>query len=245
MARSNRKQREIEHRERLILEAGLKMLLEQGYLGLRMDQIAEQVEYSKGTVYQHFPNKEEIILALANEALEQRSSLFAHASMMRKKSRERLSAIGAAAEVFVEQFPHFFLVEQLMRINSVWEKTSEQRRKLMRTCETRCMTIVSGIVRDAIAHGDLDLPKGRTPEDLVFGLWSINTGAFAIISSSDSLQELGVTSPIGALRLNQDRILDGYNWTPLSSTVDYSSLIDTLKQELLKEEKFHTAEVKR
>ena len=75
MGRSSRKQREIEQRERLILRAELEMLLKEGYLGLRMEQIAAQVEYSKGTVYQHFPNKEEIILALANEALECRSSL--------------------------------------------------------------------------------------------------------------------------------------------------------------------------
>jgi len=200
MVRSDRKQREIEQRERLILRAGLEILLEHGYLGLKMDQIAEQVEYSKGTVYQHFPNKEEIILALANEALEQRASLFSHASTMRKKSRDRLAAIGAAAEVFVQQFPHFFLVEQLMRINSVWEKTSEERRKLMKTCETRCMTIISGIVRDGIAHGDLELPHECSPEDLVFGLWAINTGGFTIISSSESLEDLGVSLPVVALR---------------------------------------------
>ena len=242
MARSSRKQREIDHRERLILKAGLEMLLKQGYLGLRMDQIAEQVEYSKGTIYQHFPNKEEIILALVNEAWEQRSNLFSHASTMRRKSRDRLAAIGAAAEVFVQQCPHFFLIEQLMRINSVWEKTSEERRKLMKTCETRCMTIVSGIVRDGIAHGDLTLPNSCTPEDLVFGLWAINTGGFTIISSSESLQEIGVSFPIEALRRNQNRMLDGYGWTPLSTKVDYSQLIDTLKQELLDEAKLQVGE---
>lgn len=233
MARSTRKQREIEQREHAILRAGLQMLIEQGYLGLRMEQIAAQVEYSKGTVYQHFPNKEEIILALANEALTCRSNLFAHAATMRMRSRERLAAIGAAAEVFVERFPHFFLVEQIMRINSVWEKTSAERRRVMKSCETRCMGIVSGVVRDAIAHGDLQLPDGCTPEDLVFGLWAINTGAFTILSSSESLQDLGVPYPLDALRRNQNSMLDGYGWRPLSHEFDFRALIDVLKAELL------------
>ena len=108
MIQLSRKQREVQQREALILEVARELLVQHGYLGLRMDDIAESVEYSKGTIYQHFPNKEEIILALANQALETRSSLFAEAATMRKQSRERLAAIGAAAELFVQQFPHFF-----------------------------------------------------------------------------------------------------------------------------------------
>lgn len=232
MARSARKQREIQQREREILRAGLKMLIEQGYLGLRMDQIAALVEYSKGTVYQHFSNKEEIVLALANEALSCRSKLFAHACTMRQKSRERLAAVGAAAEVFVEHFPHFFYVEQVIRVESVLEKTSEERQRVMKSCETKCMSIVSGVVRDGIAHGDLELPPETTPEDLVFGLWAMSTGAFSILASSESLQELGVPCPLIALRQNQSLMLDGYGWKPLSRDADYLQLMSDIKTEL-------------
>ena len=132
MVQLSRKQREIEQREALILDVARELLIQQGYLGLRMDQIADRIEYSKGTIYQHFPNKEEIILALANQALVKRSSMFSHAVTLRDQSRHRLAAVGAAAELFVERFPHFFQVEQIIRINSVWEKTSEKRRKFMR-----------------------------------------------------------------------------------------------------------------
>ena len=59
-----RKQREIAQREDLILETARKMLLERGYLGLTMDRIAEEIEYSKGTVYQHFSSKEDLISTL-------------------------------------------------------------------------------------------------------------------------------------------------------------------------------------
>lgn len=232
MIQPSRKQREIEQRETLILDVAREMLIEQGYLGLRMDHIADRIEYSKGTIYQHFPNKEEIILALANQALVKRSTMFAHAATMRKISRERLAAIGGAAELFVELFPHFFQVEQIIRINSIWEKTSEKRRSLMRSCESRCMSVIGGVVRDAVAHGDLKLPAERSPEDIVFGLWSINIGGFSILSSSDSLQELGITDPVAALRHNMNLMLDGYQWKPLSTKVDYNELFDTVKEEL-------------
>lgn len=230
----SRKQREIEQREVLILDVAREMLMQHGYLGLRMDHIAGKIEYSKGTIYQHFPNKEEIILALANQALLKRAALFSHASTMRKKSRERLAAIGAAAELFVQRFAHYFQVEQIIRINSIWEKTSENRQKVMRSCESKCMAILSGVVRDAVAHGDLVLPEDRTPEDIVFGLWSMNIGAFAILASSDSLHEIGIADPISALRANTNQMLDGYGWLPLSTEVDFDAAIEQAKAEMLK-----------
>lgn len=232
MPQLTRKEREIEQREELILNVARGLLLESGYLGLRMDEIAEKVEYSKGTVYGHFPHKEEIILALANKALETRLEMFAKGSMLRKQSRERLSALGAAAELFVQEYPHFFQLEQIVRINSIWEKTSEKRREIMRGCEARCMAIVSGIVRDAVAQEDLQLPANCAPEDIVFGLWSINIGAFSILSSSDSLQEIGIKSPVAALRLNTNTMLDGYGWRQFSSDFDYDQLFDSVKEEL-------------
>ncbi len=233
MVQLSRKQREIEQREALILDVARELLIQQGYLGLRMDQIADRIEYSKGTIYQHFPNKEEIILALANQALVKRSSMFSHAVTLRDQSRHRLAAVGAAAELFVERFPHFFQVEQIIRINSVWEKTSEKRRKVMRSCESKCMSIIGGVVRDAVARGDVTLPPNCSPEDVVFGLWSTNIGAFAIVSSSDSLLELGIRDPLTALRTNTNNMLDGYGWKPLSSEVDFHEVMDKVKSELI------------
>jgi len=179
MVTLTRKEREVQEREAKILLLARTMLRESGYLGLSMDRIAAQMEYSKGTIYQHFRNKEEIILALANEALEKRLSMFERASTWSGADcpRDRMAAIGAAAEEFVEQYPHHFAVEQIVRSTSIWEKTSEERREFMQHCEGRCMQIVSGVVRDGLAHGDLELPAERSPEDLVFGLWSLNFGA--------------------------------------------------------------------
>jgi len=233
-----RKQREIRQREAQILEVARGHLLEGGYLGLNMDRIAAQMEYSKGTIYQHFRNKEEILIALANEALQQRRVMFARAAQYDASAehpgarRLRIAAVGAAAEAFVEMFPHYFVVEQIVRASSIWEKTSSERRAVMRNCERQCMAIVGGVVRDAVEQGELQLPTGLQAEDIVFGLWSINLGAQTITSSSDSLGELGIPNPVSSLRESQARMLDGYHWRPLSSDFDYSAHMDLVKREL-------------
>jgi AcrR family transcriptional regulator len=230
------KQLEIKEREFRILQVARQMLVERGYLGLSMDAIAVQLEYSKGTIYNHFPCKEEIIIALAIQTMDQRTNMFQRAASREGKSRHRLSGIGVASELFVRLYPDHFGVEQLIRSSSIWEKTSEHRREAMHGTESRCLDIVAGVVRDGIAESDLVLPNGVTPEDLVFGLWSQTFGAYSIIAASAGLEDHGVIDPYRAVRQNISMILDGYQWAPLSTTYDYMDLFERQLAEIFPDE---------
>lgn len=229
MVTETRKQREIRERESLILDVARTQLVRGGYLGLNMDRIATEMRYSKGTIYQHFRNKEDILLALANQALGKRTEMFDKAAQHPGEPRQRISAVGAAAEAFVEQFKHYFVVEQVIRASSIWEKTSPERRNYMQSCERRCMSIVGGVVRDGVSSGDLALTNGMQPEDVVFGLWSINWGAQSIFTSSDSLSDIGIQDPVATLRRSQNLLLDGYGWRRLSTEYDYLAHMDEIK----------------
>lgn len=58
-------------RKRLtILSAGRDLFLGHGYQGTSVDQIAASAEVSKQTVYKHFGDKHELLLAIVNDALE-------------------------------------------------------------------------------------------------------------------------------------------------------------------------------
>ena len=126
MNTQSRKQREIQEREERILEVSRPLLIEQGYHGLSMDRVAESLQYSKGTIYNHFGCKEEIIIALAVQTTEKRRGLFERAAAFRGGSRGRIHAIGMAAELFVRLYPDHFKLEHIVRSASVWEKTSEK-----------------------------------------------------------------------------------------------------------------------
>lgn len=236
MTALTRKQREIQQRQQRILEVARGMLVEGGYLGLSMDRIAAALEYSKGTIYQHFSCKEDIILALVNETQQQRCEYFERAATFRGRSRERLAAIGYASELFVRLHPDHFNVEQIVRASSIWEKTSLNGRTIMRSCESRCIGIVSGIIRDAVAQGDLTLPEGLAAEDMVFGLWAMTFGGYSIIATSNSLAEIGIREPFEAIHHNITRVLDGYGWRPLASEHDYQATQARIAEELFRDE---------
>lgn len=228
------KQLEIKQRENRILEIARSFIVAEGYHGLNMDRIAEQIGASKGTVYNHFNCKEEIIISLAVQTMEKRVALFQQAAQFKGSSRQRMFAVGRANGYFFTQYPDYFRFEQMLRIDSIWEKTSEKRRILIKTCEMQCMSVVSGIVRDAVASEDLELPQDVTPEDLVFGLWSISLGAQSIIAGSESLGELGVSSPSETLMFHIHKLLDSFGWQPLSTNFDFSSLEADIDREILK-----------
>ena len=237
MSTQSRKQREIQEREALILDWARPRIAAEGYLQFHMGDVAEAMEYSRGTIYKHFPHKEEIILALAIQTMQERVDLFRKAATFQGLTRERIHAVGMACEIFYRLHPEHFGFEQLIRSRSIWDKTTAERRLQLRGCESHCMGVVSGVVRDAIAQGDLSLPEGTEPEHVVFGLWGMTFGTYSIMAGEgDSLQQVGIEDPYQTLRENQARLLDGYGWRPLSHEHDYPAVIARIQSEVFADE---------
>jgi AcrR family transcriptional regulator len=227
-----RKQREVKEREGRILELAQGMIVQHGYHGLSMDRIAEALEYSKGTIYQHFSCKEEILMALVNQAMERRLDLFRRAAAFQGRSRERMTAIGAAGELFFQLYPDHFHIEHAVRVTSIRDKTSEQRKICLERCEASCSEIVLGVINDAVAAGDLVVDGEFSVGQVGFGLWSLTFGGYSIAATSPSLANLGIQDPILAVRNNCSRLLDGLGWKPLTRDLDLPALVERIQREL-------------
>jgi len=72
MQDQRKKRKEIldEMTRKLILDAGLKTLLEQGIEGFTMDRVAMDAGVAKGTLYLHFKDKEELLMASIEKGFE-------------------------------------------------------------------------------------------------------------------------------------------------------------------------------
>lgn len=209
-----RRQRQFIERENLILDTARRLIREKGFLSLTMSELAEAVEYSVGTLYTHFETKEDLLVALAAQTIGQRAMLFEEIQQSQLISRDRIYGILVVRLVLAESGPEIFDIERLAASPSIWKRATKQRYEAMVAAEQRCSLIVSIIIEDAIAAGDIDA-KSASTANIIFGLWSLTIGFHRLSLSFDDLAQVGVSNVQGAVKSNYRLLLDSYGWQPL------------------------------
>ena len=232
-----RKERRYQAREAEILTVARSLLREYGLAELTMDRIADAINYSKGVVYQHFPCKEEIILALATGTALLRLKLHERVLQFAGNSRERIIASGEATVVL---HADHLQCELITLTNAFASKTSEARLQLYQTTTRRTIVTASSIVKEAIAAGDLTLPEGLNPQAFVFSLWATIFGGFCLLNTGTNLfdpgtsfKERGTPENVQLVRMCGRGLLDGYGWRPLSTKWDYRETMRRIYREVL------------
>jgi AcrR family transcriptional regulator len=239
MATLSRKQRELLEREELILNTAQTILHDHGYNHLTMDRIAETIEYSKGTIYNHFASKEDIVCALCCRHMSNLIEIFERASEMAGSTRERYSAIGIAYSLHHQLHPMDSQNIQTVKNNAVREKVSKERLNEMESLEQKTAKIAQDIVQQAIDCGDLDKKHQDQIGTIVFGCWSMHYGATLLDQSDIPLYDLGFSPVVKMLWQNTNIYLDGYQWLPLSTTMDIDKLFDKISSLLLNDEHYY------
>ncbi len=231
-----RKQREIEQRKELMLDIAEQLIAEHGHQALSMDRIAELSEYSKGTVYQHFPCKEEVLSAICQRGMGTLTDLFERANRFDGRPRERIVAICLAQSLYATQHPLQFNCSQIVKTASVKEKICPLSRATHLGSERRIIGVVVDAIRDGIACGDLELAPDCSPIDIVFGLWASSHGSLSLQTYDIDFNEIGLPDPNESMRKIFQFTLDGMGWKPLSVDHDYAAVIERIKNEVYAEE---------
>ncbi len=227
-----RKQRELLEREELILDTAQTILHQHGYNYLTMDRVAETVEYSKGTIYNHFSSKEDLLCSLCCRCITNLIDIFNRAYNFNGSTRERYSAIGIGYSLYYQLHPMDSQNIQTVRNHAVREKISREKLVEMETLEQRAKKIAQSIVQDAINCGDLDKRHQDHISTIVFGFWSMHYGALQLDQSDIPLHELGFSPVVKMLWHNTSILLDGYQWQPLSTATDSEKLFEKISSAL-------------
>jgi len=235
-ATTTRKQRDLFLREALILDAAQAMLHQYGYNYLTMDRIAETVEYSKGTIYNHFASKEDLVCTLCCRSIARLIDIFERAYNFKAGTRERYSAIGIGYSLYHQLNPMDSKNIQALKSNAVREKVSKEKLNEMESLEFKITQIAQKIVQEAIDNGDLDQKYQKDISTIVFGCWAMHYGALLLDQSDMPLHELGFSPVVNMLWQNANVYLDGYQWQPLSTVTDSKKLFKKISSVLFKDE---------
>jgi AcrR family transcriptional regulator len=172
MTIAKRKQREKHEMRQLILDAARRIFLRKGFEQTGLRNIAEEIDYSPGTIYLYFKDKDELFHALHEEGFKimlQKMLPLQHVS----DPFERLKAMGRVYMEFAFENKDFY---DLMFIMSApmdhHEKDHEQWEMGHNT-----LNQLKGILRDCKEQGRF---KNYDIEYLSFSIWSSMHGMCAL-----------------------------------------------------------------
>jgi len=199
---------------------------------LSMERIAEVAEYSKGTVYQHFTCKEEILIQLCNQCMADLYGLFQRAASFEGSTRDRITAVFFAHQLWANTETNQTDMLQHLSMHGVREKVTEESGQKHDELEAGLFGVVADLVEQAIDDGDLPKPKILSHAEIVFGLWSLSTGSQLLQASDLELDAFGIQSPGMSVLRTMLLTLDGLQWKPLHDEKHLKKLLQTFKKDL-------------
>ncbi|MGD2295415.1 MAG: TetR/AcrR family transcriptional regulator [Candidatus Aminicenantes bacterium] len=108
MGIKERRKREKEQRRNDIIDAAEKVFFSKGYDLATMDDVADEAELSKGTLYLYFKNKEDLYMGITQRGLEILQHKFIKAVESHTRGIEQIRAIGDAYCEFAKKHSNYF-----------------------------------------------------------------------------------------------------------------------------------------
>ncbi len=162
-------------------------------------------------------------------------SMFTKATHFNGRPREKMVAVLIAHHIFVQLFPREFANLQVIKASLIRDKVSPEGQKNLRQCEDGCLSSIAAIIHEAQQQGDLTL-NDMSPTELIFGLWSLAYGGSILMGSDIPLADLGIVKPEATINQHCYRLLDAFDWQPLTADWDYKETCERIRGELFTNE---------
>jgi AcrR family transcriptional regulator len=181
MGSQERKQREYAKRKSLILDTARRFFQRRGFGSVTIDDIAAEIEFSKGTIYSHFESKEEIFAQILLEHLNKLTAVLGRAAASCSGTEDGMRRALEAYLNFFDQNRDYW---QLMFFVDGLSQQSNIPGKLLREIRRRkiaCLASLELILRKSAGSGR----SGDSDEvrDLAFLLWGMLNGILQLVES--------------------------------------------------------------
>jgi AcrR family transcriptional regulator len=182
---AERKEREKEQRKNDIVDAAERVFFKKGHEEATMDDVAEEAELSKGTLYLYFKNKEDLYLAIHLRGNRILYSIFESAVKNETLGIEKTRAIGKAYVEFFNKYPDYF---NAMLYFESREIDFEDQNSVAAEClvegkatlQLLIESIITGI-KDGSIRSNID------PIKTAINLWGQTTGILQIASLKEKM----------------------------------------------------------
>lgn len=147
---------------RLLLEAAAVEFAEKGFVGANINRISLGAGFAKGTIYNYFPSKRALMLALVGEIGARHIDFIRVQVEAEETAPRRLQRFFRAGFDFVTQFP----AQAQVAISVVYGHDVEFKRRIYEAYERLFSLIIDDIVEMGVGQGDF----GCEDTDLIAAL---------------------------------------------------------------------------
>ncbi len=235
MGTRERRQREFETREQLFLDTARQLIREEGLLTLQMARLARVCDYATGTLYQHFSSKEDLLVALASQRLNEHCALFCKVAEWDAPTRDRMFALTVIDECFSRLHPTYSKLMQYVFTEVVWETSSLERREALTAHLAPVIKAITGVVEEAIEREEVDAGV-LNAQEMMLGPWAVCHGMQSLLQTRGLLAQLDIRAPRETIYAHAQILLNGMNWQPLFDLGDQAALdakVERVEKELL------------
>lgn len=219
------KAQKIADREVELLQLAHQLVDQLGFANLTMDKLVSASVYSKGTIYNHFSSKEDLLAALGGYSINFILELMEKASTFPGSTRERALALNFAYQLYTQLEPALSLCVLSCKTPTVIDKASNKQMQNLQAKEMQIFEYIDQVFKQGIADGSLPVHSELSQQQQIalysFSGWALSFGATTLASQSEATLAVTRLKQNNLLLQSVSLLLDGMNWQPLSSQFNY------------------------
>lgn len=181
MATQQRREQDRARRSQEILLAARAVFAQNGFHRATVDQVAQQAEVAKGTIYLYFENKEAILVELTLCALSELVNRLTAAgdehSLLNPEAK--LRAMAQAYRSLAEDAPDYFRLLTAFDNGDFDSGLSPERRTQLRVASNCALELVAQAISDGMALGVFAPGDARRAAGI---LWAALNGALTLMA---------------------------------------------------------------
>jgi AcrR family transcriptional regulator len=183
MGIKERKEREKEARREEIVNAAEKIFFQKGLAQATMEEIADDAELSKGTLYLYYKSKEDLYLSVALKGSEILYQLFLKVYTSGEPTIRMIANLGEAYFEYFKNYRDYFRMYYFFENPQVQSQVSPEMRDMCQQTDRKIWDIVVGVLQRGIDEGLLR--KGLDPLEAGVMLWSNSNGIMRIMDREE------------------------------------------------------------
>ncbi|WP_438447204.1 TetR/AcrR family transcriptional regulator [Gorillibacterium sp. sgz5001074] len=180
---------EKEELRHLILEEAGSMFVELGYNGFSMRKLAERMEYSPGTLYLYFTDKDDLLFTVVDDALNRFRNKLAESVESTDDPWEKLNRLGEAYLQFGFSHPAYYQLMFMWRIDYLIGSRQEEELPRIHAFQVLEDTVRYALEKGALQDGD--------PEAYSDYLWASMHGIVALAIQMPMFDEARIAKLAG------------------------------------------------